>query len=178
MPEKRTPYKPDAETLAKYPHLIEFFAFMHDLRSESHRGAVLLCCAYLDDLMRDILSAYFLEGKHVGELLEGPNAPLGSFHARATAAHACALISAAEYREISALRKIRNAFAHKRAASFEDQSIGDLCRNLRYRVPDNEGKVPAPSACFSTAAVALITSLTNRPVYVARERRKPVQWPR
>jgi mannitol operon repressor len=177
MPEKRTSYKPDADTLARYPHLSEFFGFMHDLRFESHRGVVLLCCAYLDDLLRDILSAYF-EGKHVADLLEGAHAPLGSFSARASAAHACALISAAEYREISTLRKIRNAFAHSRSASFDEQSIGDLCRNLKYRVPDTDGKAPAPSACFSSAAVALITGLTNRPSYVAQDKRQPIRWPR
>lgn len=178
MIEKKTPYKPDAETLAKYPHLVEFLGHMHDLRFESHRGAVLLSCAYLDDLLRDILAAYFLEGKHTMDLLEGFNAPLGSFSARSAAAHACALISAAEYGELRILRKVRNEFAHSRAASFEDQSIGDLCRNLRYRVPNTDGEIPHPSACFSTAATALLVSLINRPAYVARDRRKPVKWPR
>ena len=151
---------------------------MYDLRYESHRGAVLLSCAYLDDLLREILCAFFLPGKQTNDLLEGFNAPLGSFSARATAAHACALITATEYRELGTLRKIRNEFAHSRTASFDDQRIGGLCRNLKYRVPDHDGKVPAPAACFSTAAIALITSLTNRPVHVGRERCQPKHWPR
>jgi hypothetical protein len=64
VPEKRTPYKPDADTIARYPHLIEFFGFMHDLRFESHRGLVLLCCAYLDDLLRDQGVAWPSNGRH------------------------------------------------------------------------------------------------------------------
>ena len=69
MPEKKPPYKPDPELEKTHPHLKEFFAFMYDLQYESHRGAVLLSCAYLDGLLREILCAFFLPGKQTNDLL-------------------------------------------------------------------------------------------------------------
>jgi len=180
MPEKKkTPYKPDPETLKEHPHLKEFFPFLNDLRFESHRGGVLLCCAYLDDLLRDTLKAFLVEGPESERLLEGFNAPLGTLSARATAAYACALITDRELKELNTLRKIRNEFAHSKTTAFSDQKIAELCANLAYRVPDTDGKPPvAPWARFATAAVALITALTNRPAYVSRARCKPKHWPR
>jgi mannitol operon repressor len=179
MREKKPPYKPDPEILRKNAHLKDFFPFIHDLGFESDRSSVLLCCAYLDDLLRDTLQAFFVDGAESDRLLGGFNAPLGSFSARTTAAYTCALITELELRELVTLRKIRNEFAHSKTAAFSDQKIADLCANLAYRAPDMEGEPPfAPSTRFTTAAVALIAALTNRPAYVRRERCKPKQLPR
>jgi hypothetical protein len=60
-PPKPPPYQPNEELLAKYPNLKEFFPFLHDLRHESPRGAVLICCSYVDDLLRDSLRSFFLD---------------------------------------------------------------------------------------------------------------------
>jgi hypothetical protein len=178
MPGKKTPYNPNPELAKTHPHLKEFFPFLHDLRFESDRGAVLLCCAYLDDLLRDTLAAFFVQGPEANQLLEGFNAPLGTFSARIAAAHALALITDVEFKELTTLRKIRNEFAHSKTATFADQKIADLCRNLTYSVPDIEGKPPVPpQGRFTTAAVGLTTAFVNRAAYVERERRVPKRWP-
>jgi len=179
MPREKKSYTPDPRLEKNFPHLKDFFPFIHDLRSESGRGAALLCCAYLDDLIRDTLAAFFVVGSESDRLLEGFNAPLGTFSARVTAAYACALITEDEFSELNRLRKIRNEFAHSKTAAFTDQKIFDLCANLTYKAPDTEGKTPrAAQPRFISAAVAIITSLANRPAYVRRERCGPKHWPR
>jgi mannitol operon repressor len=179
MPPKKTPYKPDPDIEKKYPHLKEFFPFLHDLRFESDRGAVLLCCAYLDDLLRDVLASFLVNGEEATRLLEGFNAPLGTFSARITAAYAMALITDHEFKELTTLRKVRNEFAHSKTAAFSDQKIADLCANLAYSVPDTKGKPEvSPALRFNSAAVGLINSLGNRAFYAERERRQPKAWPR
>jgi mannitol operon repressor len=178
MPRKKTPYKPNAELLKKHPHLHEFFPFLHDLSFESDRGQVLLCCAYLDDLLRDTLKAFFIEGSEADRLLEGFNAPIGTFSARVTTAYCCGLISELEHRELTILRKIRNEFAHSKTAAFSDKKISDLCANLALSVPDIPGnRIVAPSPRFGTAAIALIAQLTNRPHYIRKQRRSQPKNP-
>ncbi len=175
MRRKKTPYKPNPKLLKDFPHLNEFFPFLHDLNFESHRGAVLLSCAYLDDLLRDTLKAFFTDGPEADRLLEGFNAPIGTFSARATTAYCCRLISELEYRELTTLRKIRNEFAHSKIAAFNDKKISDLCAKLALKAFDVPGKPPLhPAGRFVTAAVALIAQLTNRP-HDARKERSPTR---
>ncbi|MGA9265487.1 MAG: transcriptional regulator [Rhodomicrobium sp.] len=178
MDRIKRPYKPNPELLKENPHLAEFYPFLHELNHESDRGSVLICCSYIEDLLRESLRSFFLAQLEADNLLEGFNAPLGSLSARATAAYCCGLISEREFTEIKYLRKIRNEFAHNKTASFEDNRIADLCRNLTFCVPDKEGEPPLwPQGKFVTAAVSLIANLTNRPHYVSEHRCPPREWP-
>src|SRR5947208_1359141 len=124
--EKRLPERPPPleET---HPHLRDFLRFLPELNKESARGCVLISCSYLDDLMRETLLAFFVEGETGKRLVEGFNAPLGTFSTRSSAAFALGLISERELKELTILRRIRNRFAHHVHASFEMQEIRDLC---------------------------------------------------
>src|SRR5688500_5397628 len=119
MRQKPPPFKADTRLLETHPNLKDFLPFMHELRHESERGAVLISCSYLEELLREILRSFLLDKAETEKLLEGFNAPLGTFSARATAAFCCGLITQGEFKEITTLRKIRNEFAHSRTASFE-----------------------------------------------------------
>ena len=72
MPD-RTPFE---ET---HPHLREFKAFLNALNKESERGAVLIAAAMLDDLLQRSIGAFLLDHPDTKRLLEGFNAPLGTF---------------------------------------------------------------------------------------------------
>jgi mannitol operon repressor len=127
--------------------------------------------------LRDILKAFFLENLEAEKLIEGFNAPLGTFSSRAVAAYCCGLLLELEHRELTILRKIRNAFAHSKTAKFTDQKISDLCNNLEMCVPDKPGKPPlGASAKFSSSATLLIIRLVNRAHYVPRQA-APKSWP-
>jgi hypothetical protein len=131
----------------------------------------------LDDLLERVLLAFCLETKESKRLIsEGFNAPLSSFSARSVAAYSLGLISEREYNECDRLRKIRNEFAHNVQQSFDDQKIMDICANLTFAaVGPTSGPVRAKSQ-YTTAAVALILGLTNRPHYVAQRRLTYGDW--
>lgn len=160
-----------------HPHLKEFLGFLPELNKESDRGRVLITCSYLDDLMRRILLAFVIDRDSSQRLVEGFNAPLGTFSTRTTAAYALGLITEREFKECDTLRRVRNRFAHDMQVSFDVQDIGDLCRNLTMAAQDYDAAVVNVRGRYTTAAVALILALVNRPVYVARKRRQPENWP-
>ncbi len=168
----------------KWPpeYLKEFIALLDKLNEESQRGAVLVAVSFLDDLLRRCLQNFLLDEEKSKALWEGFNAPLGTFSARVLSAYALGIISRQECDECETLRKIRNDFAHNLHASFSDQRIVDLCSNLRMRAADyhhpelGEVKVHAQGQ-FSTAAVALISRLYNRPHYVKQRRIVFKEWP-
>ncbi|MCS6267323.1 MAG: transcriptional regulator [Vampirovibrio sp.] len=160
------------------PYLKDFLGFLPELNKESERGRVLISCSYLDELMRLILLAFLVDNDSSKKLIEGFNAPLGTLSTRSSAAFALGLISEQEFKECNTLRKVRNLFAHRVHASFDTQEIRDLCNNLTMAVPSSDKVIVDACGQYTSAVVALIIYLNNRPVYVARKRRNVEKWPR
>ena len=116
------------------------------------------------------------------ELLEGGNAPLGTFSARINACYFLGLISDDEHHDLNQMRRIRNAFAHDFHTSFETESVVDRCRTLRNKAHDYVNKITgevkvSPSDQFRTTAVSLILDLVNRPSHVSKQRCTVADWP-
>lgn len=163
--------------LTRYPNLREFMPFLNTLNKESARGAVLIACSFIDNQLESTLRAFLRNGKASEKLLTGFNAPLGSFSARITAAFALGLITDREHAECERLRKVRNEFAHKVTATFDDEAIKDHCAALTYRAI-TEGDVDTNARSqFTSAAIALILNLVNRTQYVGEHRRTEMAWP-
>ncbi|MBB5509532.1 transcriptional regulator [Paraburkholderia atlantica] len=155
------------------PHLKDFAAFLPELNNESDRGMALIATSFIDEQLKRTLSAFLIERADSEKLLEGFNAPLGTFSARIAATAAMGLMSGQEAHGIHCLRKIRNLFAHHVHVSFRDQKIIDLCRNLEMAIKGNG--IDARGR-FSTSAVTVIMNLTNRPHYVAQRRLRYTGW--
>lgn len=166
--------KPLEET---HPHLKDFVPFLEGLNNESPRGAVLVAMDYIEELLLRTIGAFIVEGTKISALTSGMSAPLGSLSARAQMAACLGLISEYEHREITTLRKIRNEFAHHHRATFGDQRIMDLCENLALSAKETTVVEVNSRAQFTTSAVAIILSLTNRPHYVAQHRLTMRTWP-
>jgi hypothetical protein len=161
----------------EYPHLKEFGLFLDELNSETERGAVLVSCSYLEELLRKTIVSFLADKKAAETLLEGFNAPLGTFSARIIAAYSMGLISKSEYDECNLLRKVRNEFAHNTFMSFESGKIKDLCALLNFAGKDyGDVKVDARGR-YTMSAVALILNFTNRPHYVSKEKLSHKDWP-
>lgn len=165
------------------PHLEDFLTLLDHLNKESPRGQVLVCCSLLEEQLRRILLCFFLDDPLHGSLVDGANAPLGTFSSRINACHALALITDDERNDLDQMRKIRNEFAHNLKASFENQNIKDRSANLRFRAQDYKSEalgdvVVSAQGQFSTAATALVLSLVNRPHYVSQKRRVQTEWKR
>ncbi len=138
---------------------------------------MLIVCSYLDELLLRILLAFLIERDGTKRLVEGFNAPLGTLSTRSAAAYALGLISDQEFKECEKLRRIRNRFAHDVHASFDAQDIRDLAHTLTLAAQDYSDVVVDARGRYTTAAVALIMNLTNRPAYVSKKRRLPEDWP-
>jgi DNA-binding MltR family transcriptional regulator len=167
---------------AKQPHLKEFFPYLEILHSESARGQVLVSTGFLEEQLRQIILAFMRDNRNATELLDGANAPLGTFSARIAMCSALGLITDIEAHDLTLIRRIRNDFAHDMHTSFDTPSVVERCKILKMKAHDYSsekmGDVRVDSAGqFQTAAVALIMHLTNRPHYVAKYRRDEATWP-
>ncbi len=170
---QQPPRRPIEET---HPHLAEFASFLPKLNEESDRGMVLIATSFIDELLRRTLLAFMIEGKTGVSLVEGDRAPLGTFATRSAAAFALGLINAREKQEADRLRQVRNRFAHQVHVSFDDEKIATLCAQLDMAAKDYGDVTVGARGQFSSAALSLILNLTNRPHYVAQQRRGPANW--
>lgn len=160
------------------PEILELANFTQEFNPESDRGAVLVAASLLDDRLKRILQAFFLDSKVSRDLLDGVNAPLGTFSARISAAFALGLIEKNEIDELNLVRKIRNEYGHKwKEVTFDDAPIADLCRSLPWSGPKDIEEENKPRARFDFAIIALLSDLLWREKLVSRERRTERAWP-
>lgn len=167
---------PEEKILKEYPHLKEFLPFLDTHNAESPRGTVLVACSFLDEQLRTIIDSYLVEDSEKEQLLDGFNAPIGSFSARIKTAHCLGLISDKERDDCDVLRKIRNEFAHNHRASFTDNKLIDLCNNLNHSAKDYGEVVIGTYGQFSTGSIGLVLGLVNRAHYVRHSRLEKRQW--
>jgi hypothetical protein len=163
--------------LNTHPQLKDFVSFLNYLNEESDRGKVLIAAAMLDDLLLKSLQAFLIDGKSASKLINGFNAPLGTFSARIEAAFAMGLLNEIEYRELNLIRKIRNEFAHTIEITFENPVLKQYCQSLNYSAKSYGDVIVSASGQFTTSATSLILNLTNRPHYVSLKRLSVETWP-
>jgi len=105
----------------------EFKKFIEEIEKESERGIAIICHAYIDDLLKEILKKRLIKDKDFLKNLEWL-----SFSRLLTLCYITGIVTKEEKKEIKLLTKIRNKFAHKRKAnSFRIENIPDLCNELR-----------------------------------------------
>jgi len=159
------------------PEIEEVGQFLNEFNKESDRGAVLISASLLDERLMKILEAFFIEIEESRDLLSAPNAPLGTFAARLSAAYSLGLIQENEYQEITIIRKIRNEFGHKwSGVNFESQRITSLFNNLPWLGPLELEKTSNSRNRFDFAVVGLLMDLLWRVRLVHREKRKLNKW--
>ena len=102
-----------------------------ELQRETDRGMALLGAAFLDECLKNLLRAYFVDDHAAQKKLFDPFGPLGTFDARISTAYLLGLLSKTERTDFETLKKIRNEFAHNlHGVSFASEPIvrwiGDL----------------------------------------------------
>lgn len=159
--------------------LKDFSAFLREFQSETDRGAALVGASLIDQKLADTLRAFFVAAKSAGELLDGGNAPLGTFSARIKAAHALGLIDSFELAECDLIRKVRNEFAHSiHGTTFTQLKITALCGRLRSDLPgERKAFENNPRGVFINAVILTVMHLTYRSEWVAKEKRVTRSWP-
>jgi mannitol operon repressor len=162
-------------------HLRPFLDYLSVSNKESDRGKVLVTLAQLDEMLGAILKSFCVDGAATDELMNGANAPFNSVYNKTNAALALGLITDAEYRDATLMRRIRNEFAHSINASFSDQSIQSKAMllefGLGYLIERSDPILQDPRTRFLLSSTALISALCNRTHYVADDKRKLRDWP-
>ncbi len=99
--------------------------FDASLRSESARAKVILSACYLDELLRQLIALALAPAEVRDDpLLDGPQAPLGTFSAKIDLCVRMALIPVETGKSLHLVRRIRNRFAHDLAScDFSDSKI-------------------------------------------------------
>jgi len=160
------------------PEIEELGRFLNEFNKESDRGAVLVAGTILDERLKDILKSFLSDTKSTVDLLEGFNAPLGTFSARITACFSLGLIQKNEFEELNLIRKIRNEFAHTwDNTTFETDSIKDLCSKLPWLGPTEFEATSTLRHRFNAAIAILLADLLWRAHLVVKERRQERVWP-
>jgi len=171
------------EDSAPHNDLKDLHALQTELNKESDRGAALIACSYIDDLMQQLLYAYLIEGggsrKVVEALVAGFSAPLGTLSTRNAMAYALGLIAEKEFRDYEIMRRVRNKFAHAVHVSFESQEVIDLCANLSIKPfqydPAQQKSSPAklsPRAIYTITALDFILGFKQRLAAATQKRQR------
>jgi DNA-binding MltR family transcriptional regulator len=109
------------------------FSRSFDYEHDNDREIVIVGCAYIESLIKEILKAVFIDdSKEVSDLLSDSTGSLPSLLPRARLLYLLGVIPEPVYKDIKTVGKIRNEFAHKVSASFSDNRIQQLCRNLEW----------------------------------------------
>ncbi|MFC3098277.1 hypothetical protein [Alteraurantiacibacter palmitatis] len=150
------------ELLEARPDLAEFLHYLDALNAESARGAVLIAGTFIEKLLHEAIDAFLIGGKSKKKLLEESNAPIGDFYSKILLSQALGLISDLEAAECTIVRKIRNRFAHDIRVNFTDDSIINLCKNMKMSPIPNFVGSDSAFLIFSTATHTLAVRLLNR----------------
>lgn len=102
------------------------------------RALVLSLAAFAEESLGELLKTFLLQGESAWKLLNGFNAPLGTFSARTKMAHALGLITQHQFEDLERLRKVRNEFAHTwNQITLSDQGIRDHIRAMHFHSLDD-----------------------------------------
>ena len=150
---------------------VKYFSdFLKEFQSETDRGAALVGASLIDDRLESLLRSHLLDCKESSELLEGSNAPLGTFSARIKAAYCLGLITELEFKECEIIRRVRNEFGHKlHGLTFKDQKVHDLCNNLKANTPDGKRFSGDARQLYINSVIHTSLSLWYRPEDNERE---------
>jgi DNA-binding MltR family transcriptional regulator len=103
-----------------------------ELHGTSDRSCLIVAASIIDYQLTEYLRARLVaSGSAQDNLLDGANAPIGTFGARIDLAHRIGLIGQTFTRDLHLIRRMRNDMAHSiLGRSFADPALGDQVRHL------------------------------------------------
>ena len=109
------------------------------LRDLDERGLVLSLAAFSEEALGDLLKAFLIPTEATKQLVDGFNAPLGTFSSRIKAAYSIGLITKEQFFDLERLRKIRNEFAHTwKPIDISSQKIATLIESMAFSRIDDQ----------------------------------------
>jgi len=155
------------------PALFEYSDVMSEFSTENVRGASIVSCSFIDVLLERAIKSFLLSCSATNDLIDGFNAPLGTFSAKIKMARALGIITIEEARFSDVMRKIRNIFSHTPKVDLESEEIKSLIGKLSACAWMEEAERDAdPHMTIYIASQNLITSFLHRAEHVAKIRLK------
>lgn len=125
------------------------------------RGLILAIASFAEDALGDLIRTFLLPGESATQLLDGFNAPIGTFSTRIKMAYSLGLVTKRQYEDLDRLRRIRNEFAHNwEPISFADQKIAAHISALHFSTMDDEFP-SSPQEKVRTSFGALLVELRS-----------------
>jgi DNA-binding MltR family transcriptional regulator len=106
------------------------FARLFDYDEANDRAIAIVGPAFLDHLLTEILTSFFVDDEKETSKLLQPEGPLGTFGAKITICYSLGLIGKIIKSDLRLIAKIRNRFAHDLRADFSDNRIENWCKAL------------------------------------------------
>lgn len=102
------------------------------LKAETNRGQACVADALLDELMKELFTARFVDDQDSVEEILAFGRTLGSHGARLKVAYLLGWIGQDTYQDCQRIHKIRNRMAHDLdVGSFDHDKVRDLCDGMR-----------------------------------------------
>lgn len=148
----------------RLPSEEEFEFYLELIAQESDRGGAVMAGALVERALEDRLREFLHDpGDGTPDTwFEGVNAPFRSFFAKITLAVALRLVDSHMETCLTAIKNIRNTFAHSMAPlSFSHPAIAAECVKLRATDGSSDNQAPRTMYAISCLAVARILGKTQ-----------------
>jgi len=153
------------------PEILKLATFLKGFYEESDRGAVLMAGSILDEALLGMILAFLTDSKESKRLVNDFNAPLGTFSSRILAAHSLGLIEEREFKEVEAIRKIRNVYGHSwDGVDFNHPKVMGQLEKLPFSEKSERARL-------NSTVANLLGDWLWRESYILEERRQVRTWP-
>ena len=123
---------------------------------QTDRAAAVVAGCILDDLLKSMLTAFFLQDINLDEKMFKGMAPLSTFSAKINIAYCTGLINKKQYNNLMLVKKIRDLFAHSvEDLTFDTPKIRDRCIQLKNFNKKPQDKYNSPKEQFKVTVTLL-----------------------
>jgi DNA-binding MltR family transcriptional regulator len=99
---------------------------------DNDRAIVIVGLAFIEDLLLNILENFFPDNSKTVVKLLNYSGALGTINSKISLLYGLGFIDKIVMQDLNIVAQIRNNFAHKTNISFDDKSIINLCKKLKW----------------------------------------------
>ncbi len=155
------------------------FAFHEPFRYDygDDRSIVIIGGSFLDIILEHLLLAFFPEDNSEIKILFQNNQPLGSFSNKVRIAYSLGLIDEVIKDDLKIIAKIRHQFAQDLYASFENQNVGECCKQLKWHRISMMSQPPSKATVrdYYQVGVNQLIIYLNGAVSIARNQKRIIK---
>jgi len=148
--------------------------FKYDDEEKNERAIAIIGGAFLETIMENILTVFFVDDEEQVQNLLRFDKPIGNFNSRINLAYCLGLIKKDVLKDLKLAGKIRNEFAHNLSATFNSDRIRSWCNELKWhRIAYMQPPENATARDLYQVGVHQLITYLNGVISIARgEKRK------